>query len=233
MTETQLGIYEQMREGVLETMNQWGEKEFTYLNVLAQLTRLQQVLDSPAILREVLSDPELPEESGKLIELKNILDDLNVMEHKVILFSQYKEMTDILHSTMAEHYGLKAIRYIHGGVPSQLRGTYQDDFQTDPEVRIIILTTAGNYGLDLYEAEYVICYDQTFNPQKTAQVISRAHRNGAKNQVTALHLVTRDSYEERKLKLLERKKALFQSVIDNDNALFDKLFTKDDLKNLI
>jgi SNF2 family DNA or RNA helicase len=233
MTETQLGIYEKMREGVLETMNQWGEKEFTYLNVLAQLTRLQQVLDSPAILREVLSDPELPEESGKLIELKNILDDLNVMEHKVILFSQYKEMTDILHSTMAEHYGLKAIRYIHGGVPSQLRGTYQDDFQTDPEVRIIILTTAGNYGLDLYEAEYVICYDQTFNPQKTAQVISRAHRNGAKNQVTALHLVTRDSYEERKLKLLERKKALFQSVIDNDNALFDKLFTKDDLKNLI
>ena len=228
MTAEQEKLYNAIREGILET-----EEEVTYLDVLAQLTRIQQVLDSPALLREVTGDDKLPEESGKLIELYNILEDINLRENKIILFSQYRQMTDILHKRMLQAYGADAVRYIHGGVKSQLRGVYQNDFQNNANVRIMILTTAGNYGLDLYKASYVICYDQLFNPQKMNQVVSRAHRHGAEDTVIALHLVTRKSYEEKKLKMLEEKKEIFKAFIDDDAAAFEKFVTKEELKSLL
>lgn len=228
MTTEQEKLYNHIREGILET-----EEEVTYLDVLTQLTRIQQVLDSPALLREVTGDKSLPEESGKLLELDNILEDINLREHKIILFSQFKQMTDILHNRMIKKFGNGAIRYIHGGVKSQLRGVYQNDFQNNPTVRIIILTTAGNYGLDLYKASYVICYDQLFNPQKMNQVVSRAHRHGAEDTVIALHLVTRKSYEEKKLKMLEEKREIFKAFIDGDEAAFEKFVTKEELKVLL
>lgn len=231
MLPEQRALYDEVREGILANLE--GD-DFTYLSVLAQLTRFQQIVDSPALLAEVLPDRDLPEDSAKMQELWNILEDINIQDNKVIIFSQYRRMTDILYSHLKERYGTEAIRYISGQVKNvQLRGIYQDEFQTKEEVRIMLLTTAGNYGLDLYKASYVICYDQLFNPQKMNQVISRAHRNGAEQKITAVHLLTRDSYEERKVRLLEEKREVFGAIIDDDDLMMQKLLTKYDLKGLI
>lgn len=229
MLPEQKALYTEVREGILANQN--GEVD--YMTVLAQLTRFQQILDSPALLADLLPDRELTEDSGKLQELWNILEDINVMENKVIVFSQYRSMTDILYRHISQKYGVGAVRYISGQTNNQLRGVYQHDFQNDERVRIIIITTAGNYGLDLYKASYVICYDQLFNPQKMNQVISRAHRNGAEQKVTAIHLLTRDSYEERKIRLLEEKKEVFGAVIDDDLDYMKSILTKAELKELI
>lgn len=231
MTDDQRSLYAEIREGILASGN--DEDEFTYLSVLAQLTRFQQVLDSPALVQALLPERDLPIESGKLKELWHILEDINIQENKVIIFSQYKTMTDILYKGIVEWCDVEAVRYIHGGTNNQLRGVYQNEFQETDHVRVMIITTAGNYGLDLYKASYVICYDQLFNPQKMNQVIARAHRNGAEQKVTAIHLLTRDSYEERKVKLLAEKKELFGAIIDDDLEFMRKLFTKQELKSLI
>jgi SNF2 family DNA or RNA helicase len=234
MDDVQKKLYKTLRDGILETVNGEGEDETTYLTVLAQLTRIQQLLDSPALLRDLLGDPELPVEGAKLRELGNILEDINVNENKTIVFSQYKEMTDILNAYLVEKYGREAVRYIHGGVNNQLRGIFQDEFQENPKVRIMLITTAGNYGLNLFKASYVVCYDQLFNPQKMNQIVSRAHRNGATQPVTAIYLMTRGTYEERKLEILNEKKALFAEMIDredlDDTAFQEKLTTADLLR---
>lgn len=245
MTKEQKKIYKQVKEGILEIVKEQGS-DFTYLEALAQLTRMQQVCDSPALLRKVLEDPTIPESSGKLNELVNIIQDIDPTKHKFILFSQYKEMTDILYKFLTEDQvddkgkitrkailRKEQIGYVKGGLkPSKVEEVRQG-FQ-EGEIQCVLMTTAGNYGLDLYEASYVICYDQLFNPQKMEQIYSRAHRNGAKNAITAINLVTNDSYEEKKLDILANKRQLFNAVVDKDEEVFKKLFdSPQDLMDLL
>ena len=222
MTKTQKDLYKQAKDGIIQNLE---TKEFSYLEVLAQITRLQQICDSPALMREVFGNKELPEESGKLNELGNIIRDINPQTNKFILFSQYAEMTDILYNWMITENVLPKhqIGYVKGGNKPSETARVQDRFQNG-DIQCIIMTTAGNYGLDLSAGSYVICYDQLFNPQKMEQIYARAHRNGVKSAVTAINLITRDSYEERKLSILESKRELFDAFVDEDTKVFEKLF---------
>jgi SNF2 family DNA or RNA helicase len=230
MTAEQRKLYKQLKDGVVKNME---TQEFTYLETLAQLTRFQQLVDSPKLLEKV-TGTELPVESGKLNELKSIIEDLNPTKNKFILFSQYKEMTDILYQWVIDQKLLpkEQIGYIHGGMKSVVTGRIQQEFQ-EGNIQCIIMTTAGNYGLDLYKGTYVICYDELFNPQKMEQIYSRCHRNGAKNAVTVLSLRTRGTYEERKVSILEKKRELFRAMVDADDESFARLFTTQELINLI
>lgn len=222
MTKRQKELYSQVKEGIIEIAKEAGT-DFTYLEALAQITRLQQLCDSPALLRKVFEDDSLPEESGKLNDLANILSEINPKENKFILFSQYSEMTDILHKWLQDNNILRKeqIGYVKGGINARRIEEVRKGFQ-EGDIQCVLMTTAGNYGLDLYEATYVICFDQLFNPQKMEQIYSRAHRNGAKKPITAINLITKDSYEENKLDILERKRDLFKAVIENDEDVLQK-----------
>lgn len=222
MTKVQKDLYKQVKEGILQNAK---TMEFSYLEVLSQLTRCQQVCDSPALLKKVLEDDSLPEESGKLNELKNLFSEINPQRNKVILFSQYVEMTDILYQWLLTEGGLRKeqIGYVKGGLKPSETGRIQNEFQTGG-IQVVLMTTAGNYGLDLSAGQYVVCYDELFNPQKMNQIYSRAHRSGVQNPVIAYNLRTRGTYEEKKAEILERKKELFKAVIDEDAEVFEKLF---------
>lgn len=234
MTKKQQELYKQVKAGILEIAREAGT-DFTYLEALAQITRLQQLCDSPALLRSVLEDDTLPEESGKLNDLENILSEINPKENKFILFSQYSQMTDILYKWLINTGILQEhqIGYVKGGIKAQKIEEVRQGFQ-EGDIQCVLMTTAGNYGLDLYEASYVICYDQLFNPQKMEQIYSRAHRNGAKKPITAINLITADSYEEKKLEILEAKRDLFKAVIEEDEGVLKKLFASpSDLMDLL
>jgi SNF2 family DNA or RNA helicase len=236
MTKEQQRLYKQVKDGILEIAKEQGS-EFSYLEALAQITRLQQVCDSPALLRKVMENSNLPEESGKMNALGDIIVDLDPHRHKFILFSQYKEMTDILYTwlTSNEKLGLRKeqIGYIKGGLKATETGRIQNEFQNG-DIQCVLMTTAGNYGLDLSMGSYVICYDQLFNPQKMEQIYARAHRNGVKSAVTAINMITEGSYEEKKLEILENKRELFKAIVDEDEVVMKKLFSSpQDLLDLI
>lgn len=225
MTNAQTSLYRQISEGIVELF----DGDIDYISILAKITRLQQVCDSPALLSDYIGKSQ-PEDSGKLNELPKILQDVDIQKNKVVIFSQYKNMTDIIMSRLDKHWNPL---HLHGGVSSKKRGEIQNAMLHDPDTRILVMTTAGAEGLDLYSANYLICYDSTFNPQKMNQIIGRLHRHGQKNTVNVINIVTKDSYEERKQKILEQKKAIFNALIDNDLALFKKYISKEELKNLL
>jgi len=232
LTPKQKKLYKEVAEGILYNLK---SEEFKYLDVLPQLIHLQQVCDSPALLRELTGDDSLPVQSGKLKVLKEIIEDLNPAVNKFILFSQFRSMTDILYNWLVEQKLLKKsqIGYVNGDTDSFKIGEIQDGFQNG-DIQCVVMTTAGNYGLNLSAGSYVICYDQLFNPQVMQQIYSRCHRNGAKNAVTAINLLTKNTYEERKLQILKEKKALFKDVIDSegDSAYLQQL-TVEELLALI
>lgn len=229
MTPEQTKLYKLVSEGILENLK---TGEFDYLEILAQITRLQQLLDSPRLLKDVLGDDNLPIASGKLNELAQLIADIG--DKKFVLFSQYKEMTDILYHWLIDEKILlkEQIGYIHGGMQSRATARIQDGFQNG-DVKCVLMTTAGNYGIELSAGSYVICYDELFNPQKMHQIYSRVHRSGVKNSVTAINLVTRGTYEERKIEILEGKEELFKAMIDSDDLAFAKVLSREDIKNMI
>jgi SNF2 family DNA or RNA helicase len=231
MTKPQEKLYKAVKEGILQNVE---TEEFSYLEVIVQITRMQQLLDSPALLRELMGDPELPIDSGKMKELPNIIADIDPERNKFIIFSQYREMTDIIHAWLIDNKVLpkERIGYVKGGLKPTETGRIRKEFQ-EGNMQCIVMTTAGNYGLDLYNAKYVVCFDQLFNPQKMEQIYSRAHRSGNLTGVTAINLVTRNSYEERKLKMLESKREVFKAMVDADDETFAKLFTKQDLIDML
>lgn len=229
MTAEQKSLYKEVKAGILENL---ATGEFSYLEVLAQITRLQQVVDSPALLSEVVGKA-LPKASGKITELEHIISDINPLQ-KFVIFSQFKQMTDIIYQHLTENgiIAKERLGYIHGGMKSQSIATIQKAFQ-ESDMRCVIITTAGNYGIELSAGSYVIAIDCLFNPQKMMQIYSRVHRNGIKNAVTAINILTKGTYEEHKLTILQKKKELFKAMVDSDDEAFAKMFTKQDLINMI
>lgn len=239
MTEYQRSLYQKVQDGILEQYNEFGAQEFKYLDQLSQITRFQQCCDHTELYRRILSNPEIPSESGKMLELYNILDDIGVANHKFLIFNTYREVTDIIHRELTAKYGpWFDFIYIKGGNNSKDTAALARKFREDPKTRFAIITLAGNYGIDLFDesgtsdGDYVINFNQHFNPQKMRQVIGRMHRGGQKGQVTAINLGCRDSYEERKKQKMDEKRNVFDAVIEegslSDEAVM-KLFTQDDL----
>jgi SNF2 family DNA or RNA helicase len=149
-------------------------------------------------------------------------------------------MTDILYDWLDREGILpkSAVGYIKGGTKAadfeRVRQGFQDyTWGQTGNLQCVLMTTAGNYGLDLYNARYVICFDELFNPQKMEQVLSRGHRSGNTTGVTAITMTTVNSYEEKKRDILERKREVFNAIVDESDEAFAKLFTLKELIELI
>ncbi|KAK9334161.1 P-loop containing nucleoside triphosphate hydrolase protein [Lipomyces starkeyi] len=166
------------------------------------------------------SDPKeslrrLTEACGKLELLSIMLPKLIESGHRILIFSQFVVMLDILEDFL-EGMGISYTR-IDGSVTSQDRQQRIDAFNAEnSKISVFILSTrAGGVGINLATADTVIVYDPDFNPHQDMQALSRAHRIGQKNRVLVFNLVTRNSVEEKILEIGRRKMVLDQIVIEN------------------
>ena len=99
------------------------------------------------------------------------------------------------------------------------RSRVVEQFQEDDTCQALLMTLkTGGIGVNLTAAEYVFLFDPWWNLAAENQAIDRAHRMGQKNTVFSYRLIARNSIEEKILALHEKKKELFDSLIDSDNA---------------
>jgi SNF2-related domain/Helicase conserved C-terminal domain len=163
-----------------------------------------------------LVDKEEPGFSSKLERLAELLDQLSQEEdRKIILFSEWTTMLDLI-EPLAKRSGLDFVR-LDGSVPQKKRQEIVHTFQNDRSCRLILLSNAGNTGLNLQAANTVINVDLPWNPAVLEQRISRAHRMGQKRPVQVFVLVTEDSIEERMLGTLSSKHDLALAALDADS----------------
>ena len=180
--------------------------------ILQGLMRLSQICIHPGLV-----DPKYAkEESAKLTALFYLLDQLREEGHKVLVFSQFVSMLEIIKNRLETEN--RPLNYLTGQTKDR-RGEIEK-FQTtkDPSVFLLSLK-AGGAGLNLTSASYVILYDPWWNPAVESQAIDRTHRIGQKNKVIAYRLLTRDSVEE-KIRILQHQKNTLVS-----NVLGDEGFT--------
>ncbi|WVZ86747.1 hypothetical protein U9M48_033483 [Paspalum notatum var. saurae] len=159
--------------------------------------------------------------SAKCQALAELLPSLANDGHRVLIFSQWTTMLDILEWAL-EVIGV-AYRRLDGGTPVTERQTIVDTFNNDRSIFACLLSTrAGGQGLNLIGADTVIIHDMDFNPQMDRQAEDRCHRIGQQKPVTIYRLVTKDSVDENIYEIARRKlvldAAILQSGAELDNS---------------
>ncbi|MCX7865717.1 MAG: DEAD/DEAH box helicase [Limisphaera sp.] len=192
----------------------------SHMHVLAALTRLRQICCHP---RLVGSDAP----SGKTETLFELLDPLVAEGQKVLVFSQFVQMLQILEEECRSH---QIPTYLLTGQTKnrqELVSTFQND--SEPGVFLLSLRAAGT-GLNLTSASYVILYDPWWNPAVEAQAIDRSHRIGQTHTVNAYRLIAPGTVEEKIWELQQRKAQTIADVLGEQG--FARSLTQADLEYL-
>ncbi len=150
----------------------------------------------------------------------------------MVVFSEYERMTHLAGEELKK-LGIGFVS-LHGSVPSRNRGALMEKFRRDPECKVFLSTDAGGVGLNLQAASAVINFEPPWNPARLEQRIGRVHRLGQAHPVHVVHLLTKDSIEERVWETLKLKKSLFAGVFDSPTGevSFAKLGRKSVLQTM-
>ena len=175
-------------------------------------TRLKQVCNHPAqLVRDKQAD--IPGRSGKLTRLVELTHEALQNGHKAIVFTQYVQMGHILTREL-ERTTDTEVPFLHGSVPPKTRNLMVDQFQTDDQTRLMVVSLrAGGNGLNLTAASHVFHYDRWWNPAVENQASDRAFRIGQTRDVQVHKFVCIGTLEEKIDQIIEQKKDLAGRLI--------------------
>lgn len=177
-------------------------KDKEVLNPDHQLTRL-------GALRQILAEGKVP----AAVELAEaVLQD----GKQVVLFCHHKEIVTSLANALKSH----GVDIIDGSVKPEKRFEKTKLFLSpDSSIRVMIITTAGREGIDLYSASDIIFVEREWVPAWEEQAESRLHRNGQKNPVNAYYLAAKKTADEKMDKMVREKRKVVGSVISQDEVI--------------
>ena len=192
-------------------------------NVLAAMTKLKQVCNHPAHLLK--DGSRLPGRSGKLARLEELAEEIVSDGDKALIFTQYSEFGSMLQPYLAAHLD-RPVLWLHGGLSKAKRDALVERFQTDDEPMLFLLSLkAAGTGLNLTAANHVIHYDRWWNPAVENQATDRAFRIGQKRNVQVRKFICTGTLEEKIDAMIERKKALAESVVGTGEGWLTSLST--------
>ena len=218
MTPKQLMLYEAYKLQARKAM----EEEESTMAVMPYLMRLRQICVDPNTFVENYDG-----ESAKMEELKRILDDYILNDHKLLIFSSFVKALEIVEEILKE----RSISYLvlTGETKIDDRMESVRRFNSDKTIKVFLISLkAGGTGLNLVGADTVVHLDPWWNVAAMDQASDRAHRIGQQRNVEVIKLVCEDSIEQRVIELQNIKKDLIDKMISKD----DSSITNFDLKDL-
>ena len=171
-------------------------------------------------------------DSGKFLRLREICETIYEKREKVLVFTQFKEMTEPLHDFLQSIFNRKGL-ILHGSVAVGKRKKIIEQFQSQIYIPFMVLSLkAGGVGLNLTEANHVIHFDRWWNPAVENQATDRAFRIGQKKNVIVHKFLTKGTVEERIDKMLEEKSKLSEDVIASAGDAWITEMKNDELMDL-
>ncbi|POY37118.1 helicase SNF2 [Solitalea longa] len=227
MSEEQEKVYEETksfyRNELLQIITENGVAK-SQIPVLQGLTRLRQIANHPKLV-----DEGYKFDSWKFSLVVELLQNTLVKGHKILVFSQFVKHLQLLRNEL----DTLNIRYAYLDGSTQNRSANIKEFKENDDVQLFLISIkAGGTGLNLTEADYVFLLDPWWNPAVEQQAIDRAHRIGQTKNVFIYKFITKNSVEEKILKLQKKKKNLFNSLITVEDS-FEKSLTAEDIKALL
>lgn len=183
---------------------------------ISQLTRTYKSLAGLGLPQELIP------EAGKLKILDKMLPKLKAEGHRVLIFSQFTMVLDILE----EYLTIRGQKYLRmdGSTPVSDRQDLINQYTEDESINVFLLSTkAGGLGINLTVADTVIIHDIDFNPYNDKQAEDRCHRVGQKRPVTITRLLSEGTIEEGMYEIAQEKLHLEQQITDEgENESADK-----------
>jgi len=224
----QVELYEAVRAAVSREVHEEIERlgvEKSRLLVLEGLLKLRQVCNHPRLLN--LPSAQKVKGSAKMDLLMEMLPSMVQAGRRVLIFSQFTGMLSLIEEALQK----ERIRYLILTGQSKDRGKLCDDFQAGKAPVFLISLRAGGTGLNLTAADTVIHFDPWWNPALEAQATDRAYRIGQKNPVFVYKLISSGTIEEKILMLQQKKKALFEGILEGTPQKLS--FSEEELDDLL
>ncbi|NHE56788.1 DEAD/DEAH box helicase family protein [Cyclobacterium sp. GBPx2] len=185
--------------------------------VLEGLTRLRQICDATRLVNHAVGK----DASAKIdLLLEHILEKTG--NHKLLVFSQFVKMLDIVQERLQENH--VSYTYLDGKTSLKERESRVNQFQQDPSKRVFLISLkAGGTGLNLTAADYVYILDPWWNPAVENQAIDRCYRMGQEKHVIAYRMICKDTVEEKIMKLQAAKSKMAKEVIVEGDSFLGTL----------
>lgn len=205
LSKDQAALYEKTLENTMKSV-QSSSGITRRGNILKLITALKQICNHPSHYTKSKSCKI--EESGKMGHTIELLRNIFMNDEKALIFSQYKEMGAILCKVVQEEFNIEPI-FFHGSLPRNKREEFIEDFQTNDDKKLMILSLkAGGTGLNLTAASNVIHYDLWWNPAVENQATDRTYRIGQDKNIMVHRLITMGTFEEKIDDMLKAKMEL-------------------------
>ncbi len=220
----QRALYDELRDYYRQNLARQTNGR-SRMMVLEALLRLRQAACHPGLIdRSRIHEP-----SAKLDALTETLLEVVAAGHKALVFSQFTSFLAIVKDRLDQ---LDVVyEYLDGRTRD--RAAHVSRFQNDPDCPVFLISLkAGGHGLNLTAADYVFLLDPWWNPAVENQAIDRTHRIGQTRHVFAYRLIARDTVESKVLALQDRKRALADGIVGDDNRELAGL-SLDDLRDLL
>ena len=230
LTPEQAALYQETVNkcmAVIESMD--GEDNATLFKrqglILQMMLALKQICNHPTqYLKDNRMDAML---SGKTEMLLDMLRSIIDADEKVLVFTQFREMGELLQHFIRTSLDEEPMFY-HGGCSLKQRQEMVDRFQNNRNDRIFILSLkAAGTGLNLTAATHVIHYDLWWNPAVEAQATDRAYRIGQHKNVQVHRFITQNTFEERIDAMIQEKKHLADLTVSTGENWIGKLSNKE------
>ena len=210
-----------------KTLNEMMEKISSFSginrrgNIFKLITALKQICNHPY---QFLKSGEMGRElSGKMDKCISTVQSILDNGEKTLIFTQYKEMGDILCKVIAEECSTEPL-FFHGSLTVPQREELINRFQNEEESKVMILSLkAGGTGLNRTSATNVIHYDLWWNPAVEDQATDRTYRIGQDKNVMVHRMITLGTFEEKIDEMLKAKKELADLAVYEGEKIITEL----------
>ena len=224
LTKEQAAVYQNVVETIMNEIESTEGIQRKGL-IFKLITALKQICNHPAHYANLGNIAS--QLSGKAAKALSILQTILENNEKALIFTQYREMGNLLQQMMHSELGEEAL-FFHGGLTRKKRDEMVEQFQTDAASKLMIVSLkAGGTGLNLTEASNVIHYDLWWNPAVENQATDRAYRIGQAKTVVVHRLITLGSFEEKIDEMIKAKKALADLTVSDGESWITQMSNQD------
>jgi non-specific serine/threonine protein kinase len=231
LTRKQAALYQETVAELARWLDQKEEGIERRGTILSFLMRFKQICNHPA---HWLGDSEWPErDSGKLQRLREIVEVIGARQEKVLVFTQFREITSSLSAFLESVFGRPGL-VLHGETEVRKRQTLVKRFQEDETIPFFVLSLrAGGTGLNLTAASHVVHFDRWWNPAVENQATDRAFRIGQIRNVLVQKFICRGTLEENIDTMIESKQQMSKDLIEGGTELMITEMADDELLKLV
>lgn len=229
LSKKQIALYKQLIEQIKEKLMQSEGIERKGL-ILSSIMKFKQICNHPD---QYLGREEYkPEHSGKFEQLREICKTIYEKRERVLIFTQFREMTEPLSDFLKEIFSKEGF-VLHGGTTVKKRNEMVKEFNSERYIPYMVLSLkAGGVGLNLTAANHVIHFDRWWNPAVENQATDRAFRIGQTKNVMVHKFVTKGTIEEKINSIIEEKQALSGELLGSGGEQWITEYSNNELMKI-